>query len=261
MATSGEALHQLKATDPTHWLTPSTTLSQTARAASQYLFSSLKPYTPKTPFDQLLVDGFDAEQIWQQIDLQSQPLLSSIKRDLKRFQKNPDELRKLKVVVGGEEKILDVGIEEFDVERDDFDEDIHGLDDDDDDDDEDNDEEEEAGGKEGKVEKENTSDKGESEGEDKESEGEDEEAEGGDGSGAGIEDEFLKLKDLEDFLEDDEAREYGLKKKKAKNMNDKKKDDDESLDEEDGEDEEAEDEDDSDEVCLEQDVCFLFFIT
>src|SRR5262245_8594102 len=91
-----EALHGLKSTEPPLWLAPSAELSQVARTASQHLFSSLKPYAAKSPLDQLLVDGFDAEQIWQQIDIQSQPLLSGLRRQIKHFEKNPEEIRTMK---------------------------------------------------------------------------------------------------------------------------------------------------------------------
>ncbi|KAL5544183.1 hypothetical protein UlMin_007967 [Ulmus minor] len=229
-----EALQRLKATEPPQWLAPNETLSQTARAASQHLFSSLRPFTPKSPFDQLLIDGFDAEQIWQQIDLQSQPLLSSVRRELKRFEKNPEEIRKLKVVSEGEEKVLEEKDENLEEESDDFGEDLEAFDkESDDDEDEDEDDEEEDG---------------EDDGEDGQEEGK-----GGDGDG-GIEDKFLKIKDLEEFLEDDEAREYGLEtkdKKKDKKKDRKKKFDEE--DEEDDDEEEEEDDDDEDEDLDEED--------
>ncbi|CAH2043089.1 unnamed protein product [Thlaspi arvense] len=76
-----EALEKLKSTEPPVFLAPSS-ISEDARVASQYLFTKLKPYNPKSPFDKLLVDGFDAEQIWQQIDMQSQPLLSNLRQEL-----------------------------------------------------------------------------------------------------------------------------------------------------------------------------------
>ncbi|XP_062116242.1 M phase phosphoprotein 10 [Humulus lupulus] len=217
-----EALHRLKATDPPQWLAPSATLSQTAREASQNLFSSLRPYTPKSPFDKLLVEGFDAEQIWQQIDLQSQPLISSIRRELKRFEKDPEEIKKLKLVVEGEENGLEDGREKLEDESDEFDEDLDGIDEElEEDEDEDEEEEEESGD---------------------EDEDEKEKDEEEDNSGGEFEDEFLKIKDLEEFMEDDEAREYGLNKKDKK----KKKKVDEDSEEED--EEKEEEDDDSDEI-------------
>nr|GMC60302.1 U3 small nucleolar ribonucleoprotein protein MPP10 [Ipomoea batatas] len=83
MDNDGEvALRQLKSSEPPLYLSPSPELLAAARLACKYLYSSLKPFTPKSPFEQLLTDGFDAEQIWQQIDLQSEPLLSSLRRRL-----------------------------------------------------------------------------------------------------------------------------------------------------------------------------------
>ncbi|MCI28545.1 U3 small nucleolar ribonucleoprotein MPP10-like, partial [Trifolium medium] len=87
-----EALRRLKEVDPPSLLVPNPTLSETARVASQYLFSSLRPFSQKSPLDQLLVDGYDAEQIWHQIDLQAQPLLSTLRRRVNQFVKNPDEI-------------------------------------------------------------------------------------------------------------------------------------------------------------------------
>ena len=236
-----ESLNRLKGTDPPQWLAPNPTLSQTARAASQQLFSSLRPFTPKSLFDHLLVDGFDAEQIWQQIDIQSQPLLSSIRRELKRFEKNPEEIRKLKLVGDGQEKVLEERGDKLGGERDGFDDEFEDFDEEDDEDDE------EEGG-EGR----------DTDGEEKESEREDEEEEGN-----GVEDKFLKIKDLEEFLEDDEAREYGLKKKDKK-KEDKKQGHDEMDDEDEeevGEDEKSEDEEEEDEDEDEDEesdeVCFF----
>ncbi|KAK9069264.1 hypothetical protein SSX86_013380 [Deinandra increscens subsp. villosa] len=77
-------------------LTPSPELANVARTASEHLFALLKPYTPKSPFDRLLVDDkFDAKQIWQQIDIQSQPLMSAIRCQVNKFEKDPKELKSI----------------------------------------------------------------------------------------------------------------------------------------------------------------------
>ncbi|KAI3439550.1 DDB1- and CUL4-associated factor 13 (WD repeat and SOF domain-containing protein 1) [Psidium guajava] len=67
-------------------------LSQETRAASLHLFSSLRPFSPKSPFDP---PGrrLRRRTNLQQIDLQSQPLLSTLRRELKRFEKNPTKFR------------------------------------------------------------------------------------------------------------------------------------------------------------------------
>ncbi|XAR50195.1 hypothetical protein NMG60_11004451 [Bertholletia excelsa] len=119
-----EALHRLKSVDPPVYLSPSPDLSQAARIASEYLFSSLKPFSPKSPFDRLLVNGFDAEQIWQQIDIQSQPLISSLRREVKKFEKNPEEISRFFGEV--EKKGVAEEKKDDDLERDE--EDFEGLD-------------------------------------------------------------------------------------------------------------------------------------
>ncbi|GMH23410.1 hypothetical protein Nepgr_025253 [Nepenthes gracilis] len=203
-----EALLRLKSTDPPLFLSPSTDLSVASRLASQYLFSSLKPYTPKSPLDQLLTEGFDAEQIWQQIDLQSQPLISTIRREIKRFEKNPDQISKsfrmieangrLEGEIRGNGK---VGLEQESDELEGLDD--HTHDDDDEDDEEDDDLEgapEEGEGREC--------------GEEEEDDEEDDKGVESEDGGTGVEDEFLKIKELEKYLKEDEAREYGLENKK-----------------------------------------------
>lgn len=210
-----EALEKLKSTEPPVFLAPSS-ISEVARAASQYLFTKLKPHNPKSPFDELLVDGFDAEQIWQQIDMQSQPLLSSLRHEVKRFAKSPKEIR----------KIGDLAVEAS------HEGDVDEMDMDDDNDVEDDDDELEADESEGEEEEED--------GEDEEEEEEEEE------ENEGIEDKFFKIKDLEDFLEEGEAQEYGTdyknKKGLSKGKNQNLSDDDDDYDEEDEEDEDEEDE-------------------
>ena len=187
-----DTVHRLKSTEPPLWLSPSSELSQTARAASQHLFASLKPFAPKSPFDRLLVDGFDAEQIWQQIDIQSQPIISSLRRQINRFEKNPEEISK----IFGRKKVRRVEEKVREVEQKVPEEEIGGFSEEEDEDLEEFDEDSE-------------------EGEDEERESEEDEAEDNeDGGGGGIEDRFLKIKGLEEYLEAEEDREYGLKNKK-----------------------------------------------
>lgn len=218
----GDALNRLRATDPPLYLSPSPDLSQAARLASQQLFSLLKPFTQKSPFDRLLVDGFDAEQIWQQIDIQSQPLISTIGIEVKKLEKYPEELSKLFEIVDKRENEFEARGTEDGLEDDDED---MLEDSDEEDEDEDGDDDEMEGGNEGE--------------EDEEEEEEDE--------GVGVEDKFLKIKELEEYLEDDEAREYGgttNKKsvKKAVQEDEVDGDDDDDDDEvEDGDDDEVND--------------------
>lgn len=216
-----ESLHYLKSVDPPLWLAPSADLSRTAREASCNLFSLLKPFCPpNSPFDALLIDGFDAEQIWHQIDLQSQPLLSNLRREVRRFEKKPKEISKLfeekKKKPKETSKVEDIEVSKgeplggVDGDQEEEDEDMQNVVVDDDDSDDDDAEEEE----------------------------EEEEEAGGFGAD-GIEDKFLKIKDLEEYLEDGEAEEYGLKK-------DTKRDGRMVSDEEDEEGDYVEDDDDED---------------
>ncbi|GMJ06697.1 hypothetical protein like AT5G66540 [Hibiscus trionum] len=212
-----ESLRQIS-TEPPVWLVPKQELSQAVRAASKLLFASLKPHCTKSPFDELLIEGFDAEQIWQQIDLQSQPLLSSLRREVKKFEKHPEEISKLKVdVEGGKKKVL----EEIETEN------VVVNDDDDEDDDIDMDEEDEDEEEEGEEKEKGREEESENEGEEK----------------GGIEDKFLKIKELQEYLEEDEAREFGTNKKKRK-AETKKHEEDTEDEEEEGDDEENEDDTD-----------------
>lgn len=220
-AAGTEALHKLKSTVPPLYLSPSPDLSKAARIASQYVFSSLKPYTPKSSFNRLLVEeDFDAEQIWQQIDIQSQPLISSLRRQVRNFEKNPEEIKLFNLSESkgndGDDVKEEENRETLDLQREVEDEELEGFDDEDEDEDEDEDDEEEEE----------------------------------EGTGEGVEDKFLKIKELEEFLEEDEAKEYGLKgKKKGKSSNEGKiadEDSDEEEDEEEGEEGEEEDDEEED---------------
>ncbi|MED6105988.1 U3 snoRNP protein [Stylosanthes scabra] len=227
-----EALRRLMATYQPSFLAPNPALSETARAASRHLFSALRPFCPKSPLDQLLVDGFDAEQIWQQIDLQSQPLLSSLRRQVKHFAKNPKEISQLKVVPLG--KKVEKEQEEWMEESDGFDEEL-----------EDDEEGEEKGEEEEGMEIEDEAEEqgGES-GSEEESEEEDEEENGEDGEagGGGIEDKFLKIDELTKYLEKEEENFENAEK----DMRGKKDDEEDTEEEDDDDDDEEEEESDED---------------
>ncbi|MCD7456688.1 hypothetical protein HAX54_032744 [Datura stramonium] len=223
------ALRRLKSTEPPHYLSASAELSEAARLASKYLYSSLKPYTPKSPFAQLLTDGFDAEQIWQQIDFQSEPLLASLGRQIRQFEKKPEEISKIfNLVSGTSEKKNNLEREKEELALDGKSEDFKDVDIDDFDDDSDDDDDEEEG------------EEDEEEGDDGEKREDGEEENGGLG---GVEDRFFKINELEEYMEDDEAREYGLKRKtkRIRNINQKEDQDEEEEVEEVNEGDEEED--------------------
>ncbi|KVI06353.1 U3 small nucleolar ribonucleoprotein protein MPP10-like [Cynara cardunculus var. scolymus] len=215
-----EALHRLKLTEPLMYLTPSSELATAARIASEHLFASLKPYTPKSPFDRLLVDEkFDAEQIWQQIDLQSQPLISAIRRQVNKFEKDPQELKDIfKSGESDQEQKRELVLEgEKEEDSDEEDDELDDESNEEEDEDEDEMEEDESG------------------------DGEREHKERG---GVGVEDKFLNIQEMKEFMEDDEAREYGVNKKKQvmKKITRKFGEDDEE------EDDDEDDDDDDDEL-------------
>lgn len=151
----------------------------------------IKPHAVKSPFDSLLTDGFDAEQIWQQIDLQTQGLVSSLRRDVKRFERDEREIRGF-FEVERESEIVERESEERDELK------MSELE------------------RESEEEEERESE----EEEERESESEEEERDG-------VEDKFLKIKELEEYMEDDEAREYGTKKKQNEKVVNEEDDDDE----------------------------------
>ncbi|KAK1373224.1 U3 small nucleolar ribonucleoprotein MPP10 [Heracleum sosnowskyi] len=205
----GNVLDRLKSTPPPQFLSPSPQLAESARSASKHIFNLIKPYAVKSPFDSLLIDGFDAEQIWQQIDLQTQGLVSSLRRDVKRFERDEGEIREFFEVEREGERVERESEERDELEMSELERET--------------DEEEE----------------GESEDdEERESEEDEEERESEEGDGEGVEDKFLKIKELEEYMEDDEAREYGMKKTKKKN---------EKVVNEEDDDEEGEEDDDDDE--------------
>ncbi|CAK8563028.1 unnamed protein product [Lathyrus sativus] len=224
-----EALRRLKEVEPPSLLVPNPTVSETARAASKYLFSSLRPFSPKSPLDQLLVDGYDAEQIWHQIDLQSQPLLSTLRRRLNQLVKNHEEIAPLKVSSDVANKAEPKDQNKWGEEGDGFDEEL---------DEADEDEDEFEGLEEEKEEGET------------ESEGEDEDGEEEKGEGGGIEDKFLKIDELNDYLRKEEDKyekgEEGDQDSEDDDYLDKAgefefdEDEDEDDDDDDEEDEEAE---------------------
>ncbi|KAJ0962500.1 hypothetical protein J5N97_027622 [Dioscorea zingiberensis] len=202
-----EATKRLVSTEPPLFLSPSPELAGIARFASAELFSSLVPSCPKSPLDRLLVDdGFDAEQIWQQIDVLSCPLLSSLRRELKRLQRDPPAT-------------LSTPSE--------------------DDDDEDNHKDIQVGDGAEEAYEDNEEDEGEPSEERDEGEEEEEDADedGEEGKEGGVEDRFLKIKELEEYLEKDEAREYGIPGKKGRKA--ASEDDDDDASEEEGDEDEG----------------------
>ncbi|XP_064949359.1 M phase phosphoprotein 10-like [Musa acuminata AAA Group] len=221
-----EALERLRSTDAPLYLSPSPELAKDARTASRYLFSSLVPFCSKPPLDSLLADdGFDVEQIWCQIDLLSRPLLSVLRRELNRLERDPPAR-----VPGS---ALDVGVagEAAEAEKERAMEDGEG-------DEEDGDESE---GDEEEEEDEEEAEEDEDEGDEEEKEDEE-----GEAKGNPIEDKFLKIDEFEEFLTKEEE-EYGLLERKWNKHKQKVSD---KEDEDDDEEEDADDDDEEDDLDL-----------
>lgn len=209
-----QALDTIKNSHPPQWLAPPPELANNAKTASKYLFSQIVPKAPKCPISSLLTDDFDAEQIWQQIDLQAQPLLASLKKRVKNLDKTSETLSLL--VNDHEPKSTrgDQGKEVDDADEDSGDEDMDA-----------------------EVERMVSSEFEESDEQDPEKE---EASEDEDGEKGVLEDRFFKINDLEKFLNEAEVQGLEPPKESAED------DDDESLDEEnDDEDDEDRDEDDN----------------
>ena len=137
--TKAEALKLVANAEPTSWLSASPGLVQHARAASEYLFNVLALQT-ESPLDKLFTEGFDSEQIWQQIDLQATPTLAKIKKLVRRVEKTPaeqlfpakrEELERNRPAKQQAQKNEEIEVEVADFENGD---DMSGSDDDDDED-------------------------------------------------------------------------------------------------------------------------------
>ncbi|KAM3255954.1 hypothetical protein ACQJBY_048860 [Aegilops geniculata] len=220
-AEKGEvALQQLRRADPSVYLSPSADLAAAARAALKHFHSSLAVVSPvqPPPLPNLLAGpNFDAEQIWSQSELLSRPLLPHLHRQLRRLEHQPPAQPSAapppSKTAEAEEGPSD---EEEDGEGDESEEEDEDV-------------------------LEDTDDELESE------EGEDEETEElGTKAGNGVEDRFLKMKDLEKFMEEGEELEYGggskggEKKKASVNLMEDDSDE-EDVDEDDGGDDEDDD--------------------
>ncbi|CAN6362181.1 unnamed protein product [Urochloa humidicola] len=229
-AEKGEAaLQLLRDTDPAHFLSPSADLAAAARAASRHIYSSLAALSPAQPpqFPTLLAGpAFDAEQIWSQIELLDRQLLPHLRRQLRRLEQQPPSQPQAALPV---ETPADA--EEQQSEEDGEGSELDGS----------------------KEELEETDDDEEEElGDDEEEEEEEDELDGE--GGKGLEDKFLKLDEMAEFMDKGDEEEYGGganrgEKKAMKNWMEESDDegdddDDESqLDLEDFEDDDEEGED------------------
>lgn len=221
-----QALDTIKNSHPPQWLAPPPELTNNAKTASKYLFSQIVPKAPKCPLSSLLTDDFDAEQIWQQIDLQAQPLLASLKRRVKNLDKTSKTLGLLVNDHEPKSTLGNRGREADDVDEDSEDDDVDA-------------EVEEMESSEFEESDEQEPEKEQEHEKEEANEDEDENEENGEAKI--LEDRFFKINDLEKFL--NEAEVQGLEPPKELTDDDA----DESLDEEDEEDDDEDRDEDSDE--------------
>ncbi|KAF8706478.1 hypothetical protein HU200_030752 [Digitaria exilis] len=225
-ADKGEAaLKLLEYADPSHFLSPSADLVTAARAASQHIYSSLVPLSPAQPPSTLLTDpAFDAEQIWSQIELLARPLLPHLRRQLRRLEQQPPSQPQATLPLPVEKPADSEEEEEEDGQGSELDE-LKEL--------EETDDEEELS--------------------DDEEDEEEEEEELDQRAHKGLEDQFLKIGEMAEFLDKGDEEEYGgganrgEEKKATKNwMAESDDEGDEDRDEEGDEDLEDFEDDDED---------------
>ncbi|KAK8940465.1 hypothetical protein KSP39_PZI010719 [Platanthera zijinensis] len=182
----GDAVEEMMKLEPSDLLSQEDSTS--TRGGSASLFSFFVNHCSKLPVNALLAEEhFDAEQIWSQVELVHRPIQSSLRRKVKQLEHVAPVVIEAEVKEKGreeEEKEEDGGEGDGEDERNDGDrEEVKNSDDDDDGDNE-----------------------GEEEGDEKKKTW----------KGNGVEDRFLKINELEEYLEDDEAREYGVQRNKEK---------------------------------------------
>ncbi|KAF0726460.1 hypothetical protein AaE_009607, partial [Aphanomyces astaci] len=76
---------------------PSTELATTISHVTKYLYDKAKKRESSSSvatssLEALYVDGFDADQIWEQLKLQNEPLAKEVGRQIKKFAKNPSSV-------------------------------------------------------------------------------------------------------------------------------------------------------------------------
>ncbi|KAI8817048.1 U3 small nucleolar ribonucleoprotein complex, subunit Mpp10 [Fimicolochytrium jonesii] len=243
-------------THPERFLRPTPTLSHTLLTITKSLYAVAKTAEPFpnefSPLQELLVEGFDAEQVWEQLQLQNAPMGEYLGRKVEQV---GVEWGKKGEEMGGESEGMEDGVEDG-MSLDGYDDldaaleedaDLEEGDDDEDEDsegvsDEEEEEEEETNGRLDKTEDDDewADGLGEGAGDDMEddsaAEGENAEEEG-DGPNSStttlkrkseIDDDFFSLEEMEKFADFGESRDH----KKARKANDNENDGDDSEEDE-----------------------------
>ncbi|KAJ3266832.1 hypothetical protein HDU76_011900, partial [Blyttiomyces sp. JEL0837] len=76
-----ETFQEQVITQPHRFLVPDVALAEQSKTVTKWLFDLVKKAEPfeMTPLSELLVDGFDAEQVWEQLQLLNQPMVEYLK--------------------------------------------------------------------------------------------------------------------------------------------------------------------------------------
>ncbi|KAJ0404023.1 hypothetical protein ATCC90586_001321 [Pythium insidiosum] len=81
---------------PEVFFTPSEPVAEEIKAFTKHVFDHCTKFVSKrsvTPLDQLYIEGFDADQIWEQLRLQNAPLLDELTQRIRAFSKQPEAIR------------------------------------------------------------------------------------------------------------------------------------------------------------------------
>jgi len=119
-------------TQPESYFQPSKNLPKDTLSSLKALFDFSRQQDPfkennSCPLTELMVEDFDDEQIWQQIELQNNPVVSDIRRQIKQLKGSTDRVKLL--AESTEKKSVDDDDDENDVEFDDSDDDLGDGDD------------------------------------------------------------------------------------------------------------------------------------
>lgn len=111
---------------PELFFTPSEQVASDIKQFTKHVFDHCTKFVSQssvTPLDQLYIDGFDADQIWEQLQLQNGPLVSELAKRIRGFNKQPEAIRLFSIEQDDDEqKDGDDAEEEQEVDSEDNDE-------------------------------------------------------------------------------------------------------------------------------------------
>ncbi|KAF4036602.1 Mpp10 protein [Phytophthora infestans] len=81
---------------PEVFFTPSEEVAKEIKAFAKHAYDRTSKYQSKSggaaPLEELYVDGFDADQVWEQLRLLNGPLVTEMTQRIRTFDKNPDNI-------------------------------------------------------------------------------------------------------------------------------------------------------------------------